>query len=150
VALLWSWQRFQALDIDAVYDMLALRAKVFVLEQGPYLDPDGADRQAWHVFGRDAGGELLAYLRIVDPGVKFDEPSIGRVVVERTVRGQGHGHALMVQGVSRCNAVWPGRPIWMSAQAHLQRYYQHHGFETVGDEYLEDDIAHVHMRRSAR
>jgi ElaA protein len=149
VTLEWSWQRFQALDIDAVYDMLALRAKVFVLEQGPYLDPDGADRQAWHLFGRDANGELLAYLRVVDPGVKFEEPSIGRVVIERASRGLGHGHALMAEGVARCSAVWPGRPIRISAQAHLQRYYQHHGFETVSEVYLEDDIAHVQMRRSA-
>ena len=48
MALAWSWRRFEDLGVDGVYDMLALRAKVFVLEQGPYLDPDGADRHAWH------------------------------------------------------------------------------------------------------
>jgi ElaA protein len=147
--LAWRWHRFCDLGVDGVYDMLALRAQVFVLEQGPYLDPDGADRQAWHLLGRDDGGELLAYLRIVDPGVKFDEPSMGRVVVERTARGRGLGHALVAEGIARCEALWPGRAIRISAQAHLQRYYRHHGFETVGDEYLEDDIAHVQMCRSA-
>jgi ElaA protein len=147
--LAWSWHRFSDLGVDGVYDMLALRAKVFVLEQGPYLDPDGADRQAWHLLGRNDGGELLAYLRIVDPGVKFDEPSMGRVVVERTARGRGLGHALVAEGITRCETLWPGRAIRISAQAHLQRYYRHHGFETVSDEYLEDDIAHVQMCRSA-
>ena len=144
----WSWQRFEDLGVDGVYDMLALRARVFVLEQGPYLDPDGVDRHAWHLLGRNAAGALLAYLRVVDPAVKFDEPSIGRVVVDATIRGRGEGHALMREGVARCNAAWPRRPIRISAQEHLQRFYGRHGFEAVSSVYLEDQIAHVQMQRS--
>ena len=145
----WSWLRFAELGVDGVYDMLALRARVFILEQGPYLDPDGVDRRAWHLLGRNAAGDLQAYLRVVDPGVKVEEPSIGRVVVEAALRGQGAGHALVHEGVLRCGSVWPGRDIRISAQAHLQRFYRAHGFETEGDEYLEDQIAHVQMRRRA-
>lgn len=129
--------------------MLALRARVFILEQGPYLDPDGADRLAWHLLGRNAAGELQAYLRLVDPGVKFDEPSIGRVVVDAALRGQGAGHGLVREGVAHCGRIWPGCDICISAQAHLQRFYRAHGFETEGAEYLEDDIPHVQMRRRA-
>jgi ElaA protein len=146
--LTWHWQRFGDLGVDGVYDMLALRARVFVLEQGPYLDPDGADRQGWHLLGRNAAGELLAYLRVLDPKVKFDEVSIGRVVVDGALRGQGIGHALMREALSRCAGVWPGRAIRISAQAYLQRFYAQHGFATVSDEYLEDGIAHVEMLRS--
>ena len=76
----WLWSRFHELGVDNLYDALALRCRVFVLEQGPYLDPDGIDRQAWHLLGRDGHGTLHAYLRVVDPGVKFTEPSLGRVV----------------------------------------------------------------------
>ena len=141
--------RFGALGVDGVYDMLALRARVFILEQGPYLDPDGADRHAWHLLGRNASGDLRAYLRVVDPGVKFDEPSIGRVVVDAALRGQGAGHRLVHEGVQRCIEVWPGHDIRISAQAHLQCFYRTHGFETEGDEYLEDEIPHVQMRRRA-
>lgn len=147
--MLWTWRRFEDLGVHGVYDMLALRAKVFVLEQGPYLDPDGADRSAWHLLGRNTAGELLAYLRVLDPGVKFDEVSIGRVVVDAGQRGQGAGHALMREGLALCAARWPGQAIRIGAQAHLQRFYAHHGFETVSDEFLEDGIAHVQMRRSA-
>jgi ElaA protein len=148
MSLTWSWQRFGDLGVDGVYDMLALRARVFVLEQGPYLDPDAADRHGWHLLGRNARGELLAYLRVLDPGVKFDEVSIGRVAVDATLRGQGVGHALMREGLARCAAAWPGHAVRISAQAHLQRFYRQHGFETVSDEYLEDGIPHVQMRRS--
>ncbi|WP_088282828.1 GNAT family N-acetyltransferase [Ideonella sp. A 288] len=145
--LAWTWQRFAELGVDGVYDMLALRAKVFILEQGPYLDPDGLDRQAWHLLGRDGEGELRAYLRVVDPGAKYDEPSIGRVVVDKALRGSGAGHALVAEGVARCVQAWPGQGIRISAQAHLQGYCGRHGFVTVGDGYLEDDIPHVQMWR---
>ncbi len=135
------------LGADGVYDFLALRARVFVLEQGPYLDPDGFDRSSWHLLGRDAAGDLRAYLRVVDPGLKYPEPSIGRVVVDPPLRGGGTGHALVAEGIARCTAAWPGQGIRISAQAHLQRFYGRHGFVAVGDEYLEDDIAHIQMWR---
>lgn len=147
--LAWRWSRFEDLGVDGVYDMLALRAKVFILEQGPYLDPDGADRHAWHLLGRDAAsGTLQAYLRVLDPGVKFDDVSIGRVVVDAGQRGSGVGHELMRHALAQCERCWPGAPVMMSAQAHLQRYYGRHGFEAVSDEYLDDGIPHVDMRRS--
>lgn len=136
------------LGAEGVYDMLALRARVFVLEQGAFLDPDGADRASWHLLGRDGAGELRAYLRVVDPGVKFAEPSIGRVALDKPLRGSGLAHTLVAEGVARCTAAWPGQGIRISAQAHLQRFYGRHGFVAVGDEYLEDGIAHIRMWRA--
>jgi ElaA protein len=150
MALAWSWRRFEDLGVDGVYDMLALRAKAFVLEQGPYMDPDGADRHAWHLLGRDArSGALLAYLRVLDAGVKFDDVSIGRVVVDASLRGQGLGHELMREALALCARQWPGQPISISAQAHLQRFYNRHGFHTSSSPYLDDGILHVDMRRSS-
>ena len=46
-ALRWTWARFDDLGVHALHDALALRCKVFILEQGPYQDPDGADKHAW-------------------------------------------------------------------------------------------------------
>ena len=137
------------LGAAGVYDMLALRAKVFVLEQGPFLDPDGADRMSWHLLGRDEAAELRAYLRVVDPGVKFVEPSIGRVALDKPLRGSGLADVLVAEGILRCETVWPGRAIRISAQAHLQRFYGRHGFVADGDVYAEDDIPHIQMARAA-
>jgi ElaA protein len=148
--LSWAWSRFDDLGVRGLYDVLQLRCRVFVLEQGPYLDPDGLDAASWHLLGRDAAGTLQAYLRVVDPAAKFTEPAIGRVVTAPEVRGTGLGRALMAEGVAGCARVWPGRAIRISAQAHLQRLYRSFGFETVGDEYLEDDIPHVEMLRKAQ
>ena len=146
----WLWSRFQDLGVDNLYDALALRCRVFILEQGPYLDPDGIDRQAWHLLGRDANGVLQAYLRVVDPGVKYVEPSIGRVITAPDSRGTGLGRVLFAKGVSRCAAVWPGQGIRISAQAHLERFYGTYGFERVGDGYLEDGIPHLEMLKGVK
>lgn len=142
----WTWARFDDLGVHALHDALALRCRVFILEQGPYQDPDDADRHAWHLLGRaEAGGPLLATLRVVDPGVKYTEPSIGRVVCAPEARGTGLGRALVAEGLARCRAAWPGRAVRISAQAHLQRFYGSLGFVPVSPEYLEDGIPHVEM-----
>ena len=141
----WTWQRFAELGVDNLYDALALRCRVFILEQGPYLDPDGFDRQSWHLLGRDEAGVLQAYLRVVDPGLKYDEPSIGRVITAPEVRGTGLGRRLFAEGVTRCESAWPGQGIRISAQARLERLYGGYGFLRVGADYLEDGIPHVEM-----
>lgn len=148
--LTWQWTRFEGLSADDVYDMLALRSRIFVLEQNcAYLDPDGLDRRSWHLLGRDADGRLLAYVRACDPGVKYDPPSIGRVVVDSSQRGTGLGHVLIAEALRRCDATWPGQRNRIGAQAHLQAFYGRHGYASVGDIYLEDDIPHIDMERPA-
>ena len=148
-ALGWTWQRFADLGVDGLYDALALRAQVFILEQGPYLDPDGLDRHSWHLLGRDGAGALRAYLRVVDPGLKYDTPSMGRVVLDKPLRGSGLADALVAEGLRRSDAAWPGQANRISAQAHLQRFYGRHGYQPVGGVYSEDDIPHIQMWRPA-
>lgn len=144
-ALAWAWHSFESLGVHGVYDMLALRAQVFILEQGPYLDPDGLDAHSAHLLGRDASGALRAYLRIVPPGLKYPEPSIGRVVLAKALRGSGLADQLVAQGVAHARQQWPGQGIRISAQAHLQGFYGRHGFVPQGSTYLEDNIPHIEM-----
>jgi ElaA protein len=150
-ALRWTWSRLGALSPDDLYDALALRQRVFVVEQAcAYLDADGLDRGAWHLLGRDAAGALQAVLRVVDPGLKYAEPSIGRVVTAPEVRGTGLGRALMREGIARCLHAWPRQGIRISAQQHLVAFYGTLGFQAVGTPCLEDGIPHVEMLRSPR
>jgi ElaA protein len=143
----WRLARFDELGVDDLYAALALRCRVFVLEQGPYLDPDGKDQHSAHLLCRDGGpaGPLVAYLRIVDPGLRFDEPSIGRVITAPEVRGTGLGRTLMKKGIETCRMLWPAQGIRISAQARLEDFYQSMGFITVGEPYGEDTIPHVEM-----
>jgi ElaA protein len=146
----WHWCRFHALGVDGLYDALALRSEVFSVEQAcAYLDPDGVDRHSSHLLGRDAAGALQAYLRVVDAGVKYAEPSIGRVITAPRSRGTGLGRLLFAEGVARCTAAWPGQGIRISAQAHLDRFYGGFGFQPVGSVYMEDNIPHLEMLRPA-
>ena len=145
MTLHWTWARFDDLGVHALHDTLALRCQVFILEQGPYQDPDGADKRSWHLLGYDDVGKLQASLRVVDPGVNYPEPSIGRVVTAKAQRGQGAGRALMQEGLARCQQAWPGQGVRISAQAHLQGFYGSLGFVAVSEEYLEDDIPHIEM-----
>lgn len=146
----WRWLRFQELGVDGLYDALQLRCRVFVLEQGAYLDPDGLDRRAWHLLGRDDDGALVAYLRLVDPGAKFAEPSIGRVITAPEARGTGLGRALMAEGVAEHDRRFPGQGNRISAQTHLERFYEGFGYCRAGAGYLEDDIPHIEMWRAPR
>jgi len=153
-AIRWSWVRFEDLGLQGLYDALQLRARVFILEQGPYLDPDGLDQHSWHLLGRLAqphqglpAGELVLYLRAVDPGHKYDEPSLGRVVSHPAVRGSGLGRALVQEGVASCDRTWPGQANHISAQAHLAKFYGEFGYQPCSEVYLEDNIPHLSMLR---
>lgn len=141
----WTWYRFAELGAEHLHDALQLRCRVFILEQGPYLDIDGLDRHAWHLLGRDASGALGAYLRLLDPGVKYAEAAIGRVVTAPEWRRSGQGHALMREGLAGCRRHWPGQAVRISAQARLQRFYAELGFVVASEEYLEDAIPHLEM-----
>jgi ElaA protein len=90
---------------------------------------------------------LQAYLRLLDPESQGGDVVIGRVVTAPTARGRGLGHELMERALEQAEKRWPGVPVYLSAQAHLQGYYGRYGFVTVGEEYLEDDIPHIGMRR---
>ena len=144
----WHLAPFAQLTPRELHDLLQLRAAVFVVEQKcPFQDVDGADPECWHLLGRRAG-ELVAYCRLVPPGLKYDEPSIGRVVTSEAARGTGSGRELMAEALRRADALWPGRAIRIGAQRYLERFYGGYGFETVSEPYDEDGIMHVHMLRN--
>ena len=125
--------------------MYRLRVDVFIVEQDcVFQDVDGHDPQCWHLLGYD-GDELVAYCRLLPAGVKFDEPSIGRVITARSVRRTGMGRVLMSEAMKRASRMWPGAQLRIGAQAHLERFYNEFGFTKVGQPYDEDGILHIEM-----
>jgi ElaA protein len=145
----WRFAPFDKLAPREVHDLFQARAAVFVLEQKcAFQDIDGFDPQCWHLLGR-GGGELTAYCRIVPPGIKFPEPSIGRVLTTGAARGTGAGRELMREAVARINALWPGRGIRIGAQRYLERFYGDFGFLRSSEPYDEDGIVHIEMLRAA-
>jgi ElaA protein len=149
--LRWDFLRFDDLPIRDWYLVSAARVDVFVMEQNcPFQDNDGADFHSWHLMGwfeENGSRELAAYCRLVDAGVKFPEPSIGRVVTPRAFRLKGFGKVLMAEAVKRHQQLYPGQPNRIGAQQRLEKFYQGFGFKTVSDTYMEDGIPHVEMLR---
>ena len=149
----WRWSRFDELSPRELYAILQLRQLVFVVEQScPYLDADGFDQGAWHLRGwtsAPSGGEVLAAcVRILPPGLKYLEPSIGRVVTHPQQRGTGLGKELMREALRRVEMIAPGASVRIGAQRYLQRFYEELGFRIASDPYDEDGIPHVEMLRS--
>ena len=148
---LFECRHFASLDVRALYAMLVLRSRVFVVEQQcVFLELDGLDADAHHLFGwRDASRtELVSGVRILAPGVSYDEPSIGRVVTAPEHRGTGAGRALMDAALADCARLYPGHAIRIGAQRYLERFYGNLGFVTVSEPYDEDGIEHVTMLHS--
>lgn len=145
----WLDLHHRDLTVQQLYALLALRCEVFVVEQMcPYLDVDGQDLMAEnrHLLGM-RGDELVAYARILSPLDEISPVKIGRVIVSDQARRINLGNRLMEQVLASCKKQWPDSPLFLSAQAHLQKFYGRHGFLPVSEEYLEDDIPHIDMQK---
>lgn len=148
----WQWNTFDELGPHDLYQVLALRQRVFVLEQQClYPDLDGHDQAAMHLLGWqmiDGQRRLAAYLRVLAPGAKYVEMSLGRVLTVPEARTTGAGKLLLTEGIARAVRQHPGHAIRIGAQQYLERFYQSFGFVTVSAPYDEDGIQHVDMLRA--
>ncbi|MDR7343115.1 ElaA protein [Pantoea alhagi] len=145
--LTWYDVHHSELNIHQLHDILALRNRVFIVEQQcAYQDIDGQDlaRDNRHVFALGEG-RLLACARLLTPADAGSPVKIGRVIVTSEARGLQLGYRLMEQALIGCEQYWPGHQQFLSAQAHLQGFYARIGFKPVGEIYLEDNIAHIDM-----
>ncbi len=147
-SLSWLCSSFESLTTSELYEILRLRAEVFVVEQDcPYQDLDNKDQLGFHLLGRE-GSSLSCYARLLPPGVNYPEASIGRVVTSTSVRGSGLGRLLLRESIRQCQILWPGKDITISAQHHLEKFYQEFAFTTESEPYSEDGIPHIRMHRS--
>ncbi len=148
----WQLKTFNQLTTNELYDALKLRIDIFVVEQTCfYPDLDDLDRHAdtLHLYCYQEN-KMMAYLRILAKGQSYAEyPSIGRVIIAPHARGSGLGHELMNEAIAACHQYFPAQEIKISAQEHLEKYYNKHGFIRVSEMYLEDDIPHIAMIRKA-
>lgn len=145
--LKWKIKPFEALNVNELYDLLKLRSEIFVVEQNcVYLDLDGKDKKALHLIG-EHDNKIVAYVRLFDAGITFDNASIGRVVVDADYRDRKWGHDLMREAISAIKTNFNKEKITIGAQLYLKKFYESHGFVQSSEMYLEDDIPHIEMIR---
>ena len=146
----WCSLPFSQLNTHQLYELLKLRTDVFVVDQNcPYPELDDKDRISgvYHLLGT-TGDKLVAYARLLPPGVSFPQVSIGRVVVAKQARGAGYGQQLIGKALDECQRLWPEKDIQIGAQVYLEKVYQQFGFARNSENYLEDGILHVDMMLS--
>lgn len=155
----WFTKTFAALSTEELYGIVQLRQQVFVVEQNcVYLDADGYDREALHLFAVQKEAvqkkamqqeSVIAYCRLLPPGLKYQEASIGRVCTALPQRGSGLGRELMQRALTLVGESYASEStrvdIRISAQLYLQNFYSSLGFTAVSAPYDEDGIPHIEM-----
>lgn len=143
----WRLKKFEKLTTQELYDILRLRSEVFVVEQNcVFLDMDNKDQQSYHLLGFN-NDQLVAYTRLVPPGIAYEYPSIGRVVTSPAERKSGFGKQLMEKSIEETIRLFGNHPIKIGAQLYLHKFYTSLGFKQTSDIYLEDGIEHIEMLR---
>ncbi len=146
-SITWRECPFDGLTLRELQAIYMARQQVFTIEQNCiYLDADGCDEAAWHLAAWSAAEPVpLAYARVLPPGLKYAEASIGRVITTANGRGTGLGRELVRRAIALSGRVYPAQGIRISAQSRLEAFYQGFGFTIVGERYIEDGIPHTEM-----
>ena len=146
----WILRPFDNLTPKELYKILQLRNEVFIVEQNcPYQDCDNKDIYAWHLMGMKED-RLLAYSRLLAPGISYSESSIGRVVSSPSTRKTGMGKKLMQESIEQIRNLFQTDIIRIGAQLYLQKFYESFGFVKDSDIYLEDNIPHILMLKEPK
>ena len=134
---------FDELSTSELYEILKLRQDVFIIEQQcVYPDIDQKDSNSLHVFVKDHD-EIIAYLRVLEKGISFDEVGIGRVISK--YRRKGLGTLVLKAGIQAAKEIYHADEIIIEAQTYAKHFYEIQGFVQCSDEFLEDGIPHIKM-----
>jgi ElaA protein len=140
----WKCKSFGELTPHELYAILQLRSEVFVVEQNCiFQDMDGKDGHSHHLMGWE--NNLVAYSRILPPGISYVESSIGRIVISPTARKKGIGRKLVTRSIEALYTLHGKAVIRIGAQYYLKGFYESFGFRQTGSIYLEDNIEHIEM-----
>jgi ElaA protein len=146
----WILKPFDDLTPKELYKILQLRNEVFIVEQNcPYQDCDNKDIYAWHLMGMREE-RLLAYSRLLAPGISYSESSIGRIVSSPSTRKTGMGKKLMLESIEQIRNLFHTDTVRIGAQLYLQKFYESFGFIRDGEIYLEDNIPHIQMLKEPK
>ena len=135
---------FAELSTIELYEIYKARVDVFVVEQNcSYPEIDELDLCSIHIYLKDEEG-LQAYLRVIPPGLKWQEASIGRVLTKK--RGTGLGFQIVSTAIEFIEKNY-SVSIRIEAQVYAKIFYEKLGFKQCSETFLEDGIPHIQMIR---
>ena len=142
----WSYKKFEEISGKEMHEILTVRQSVFIVEQNcVYQDADELDIRSWHLLGRTIEGNIAAYGRVNFPGSRYREPSLGRILTIKDVRGYGAGREVVQRCLELCKRHYPELNVRISAQTYLFNFYRDFGFQEVGEPYDDEGIEHIDM-----
>lgn len=134
---------FQELTVDELYELLRIRAEVFVVEQDcVYQDMDGDDQVSVHLWLTE-GDKVVALCRVCPAGTHMEEVSIGRVIT--TERNKGYGKRIMLEGIKVAQEHFNAKRIDIEAQEYARGFYEQVGFRQSSEPFILDGIPHIRM-----
>jgi ElaA protein len=146
-----DWREWSDLSTGELYELLAFRQAIFVVEQAsPYPDLDDRDNAARHLILR-RGETLIGYLRLIAPDEEGEIRSpvrLGRVAVAEAERGNGHARLMVEEALRVVAELYPGCSIEIGAQTYLEPFYASFGFVRSTSPYDDFGIPHIDMVRA--
>lgn len=146
MSISYKIKHYSELSLDEFHDIISLRIEIFSVEQEVfYNDLDGYDKKAYHLLGTNPEGKIIATARILAPGAKYDKASFGRVVIDKSARGNKYGHEMVKVLNEFIHTTYPDGGCKISAMLYLQKFYEAHGYKRTSDVYLDCGIDHIDM-----
>ena len=138
-------KHFNELTLEELHDIYKTRISVFVVEQNcPYHEITDEDKVSYHVYYKEEG-KIIAYLRVLPKHQTFETASIGRVISLK--RRCGIGSKLLNEGIKVAIEKFNADSITIEAQTYAKPFYEKAGFKQISEEFLEDGIPHIIMKR---
>jgi ElaA protein len=140
-------KRFYELSLDELYEIARVRYEVFVCDQKITCenDFDYKDKECYHLIV-SYKDKVVGYSRILQRGLSYEEPSIGRVLVLKEYRKNNIGQLMMERAVDFIVNELKEEEITISAQYYVKNLYENIGFKVVSEPYIEAEIEHVKMK----
>ena len=133
-------------DEDEFEAALAVRAEVFIREQGVSVegDVDGHDAEALQLVAVADDGRVIGTCRVLPAA---DEAAhFGRLAVLGEARGHGLGTALLTQAERAARAAGAARMV-LHAQVDALSLYERAGYRAFGNRFLDEGIEHQAMEK---
>lgn len=119
-----------------------VREQVFIQEQHvpAELEWDGHDSKAIHVVALDTNNQVIGTARMLIDG------HIGRMAVLGAWRRIGIGSAMLAKLLSIAREIGLAK-VFLHAQTSAMGFYEKHGFNAQGEEFMDANIPHRYMEK---
>lgn len=127
-------------------DVIFIRREVFIKEQkiDEIEEFDGTDQKYnSKIIVLYNNKKPFATGRLIEIDGKL---FIGRIAILKEYRGLNYGIILLEKLIEKAKTEFKHKEIFIHAQSYAKAFYEKVGFTSFGEEFLEANIPHLHMK----